>query len=64
MRHKLEPLSSHEPQCDVQGIKRGRHQRDTTEQTNKRHSRFFGVLVRVHMLQVCVHVKHVVVLVE
>ena len=38
MRYKLEtlePLSSLEPQCDVQGIKRGRHQGDTTQQTNK-----------------------------
>ena len=34
------------------------------EQTNKgTHESSVGVLVRVHMLHVCVHVKHVVVLV-
>ena len=38
--------------------------KDTTKQADKPHSRVSGVvLVRVHMLQVCVHVKHVVVLV-
>ena len=38
--------------------------RDTTdEQTKSTHESSGGVLVRVHMLQVCVHVKHVVVLV-
>ena len=42
---------------------------DDTEETllNKQtqgiHESSVGVLVRVHMLQVCVHVKHVVVLV-
>ena len=62
-RHKLEPLSSLEPQCDVQGIKRGRHKRDTTEQTKGTHESSVVVLVSVHMLQVCGHIKHVVVLV-
>ena len=61
MRDKLESLSSLEPQCDVQGIKRGRHERDTT--TKGTHESSGVVLVRVHMLQVCVHVNHVVVLV-
>ena len=32
-------------------------------QTKGTHESLVGVLVRVHMLQVCVHVKHVVVLV-
>ena len=64
MRHKLEPLSSLEPQCDVQGIRLRRHQRDTTdEQTKGTHESSSVVLVSVHMLQVCVHVKHVVVVV-
>ena len=33
------------------------------KQTKSTHAASVGVLVRVHMLQVCVHVKHVVVLV-
>ena len=33
------------------------------KQTKGTHESSVGVLVRVHMLQVCVHVKHVVVLV-
>ena len=33
------------------------------KQTKGTHRSSVGVLVRVHMLQVCVHVKHVVVLV-
>ena len=33
------------------------------KQTNGTHESSVGVLVRVHMLQVCVHIKHVVVLV-
>ena len=46
----LEPWAlSLEPQCV--------HKESPTDQGNN------GVLVRVHMLQVCVHVKHVVVLV-
>ena len=32
-------------------------------QTKGTHESSVGVLVRVHMLQVCVHIKHVVVLV-
>ena len=45
-------------------IKRGRHERDTTdEQTKGTHESSGVVLVSVHMLQVCVHVKHVVALV-
>ena len=39
-----------------------RHYR-TNKQTKGTHESSVGVLVRVHMLQVCVHVKHVVVLV-
>ena len=64
-RHKLEPLSSLEPQCDVPGIKRGRHTRDTLQnkQAKGTHESSVGVLVRVNMLQVCGHIKHVVVLV-
>ena len=60
----LSILTSREPHCDVQGIKRGRHRRDTTDgQTKDTHESSVGVFVRVHMLQVCVHIKHVVVLV-
>ena len=33
------------------------------KQTKGTHESSVGVLVRVHMLQVCVHIKHVVVLV-
>ena len=48
----------------MQGVKRGRHKRDTTdEQTKGTHESSVVVLVSVHMLQVCVHVEHVVVLV-
>ena len=32
---------------------------DTTEQTKDTHDSSVGVLMRVHMLQVCVHVKNV-----
>ena len=57
MRDKLETL---EPQCDVQG----RHSRDTTEKQKEGTHENSGVaVVSVHMLQVCVHVKHVVGLV-
>ena len=39
-----------------------RHYR-TNKQTKGTHESSVGVLVRVHMLQVCVNIKHVVVLV-
>ena len=53
-----------QPQCDVQGIKRRRHKETLqNKHTKGTHESSVGVLVRVHMLQVCVHVKHVVVLV-
>ena len=35
--------------------------RDTTELSKGTHESSVDVFVRVHMLQVCVHVKHVVV---
>ena len=48
----------------MQGIKRGRHKETLqNKQTTGTHEYSGVVLVSVHMLQVCVHVKHVVVLV-
>ena len=65
---KLEPLGPLEPQCDVQRVRLRRHQqlrRDKVQnkQTQGTHESSVGVLVRFYMLQVCVHIKHVVVLV-
>ena len=60
-RHKLEPQCVHkESSTDKENIKtQKRHHR-----RNKLHSESsVAILVSVHMLQVCGHIKHVVVLV-
>ena len=61
-RHKLEPQCVYKESFDGQGktvTTEKRHYR----QTKGTHESSVVVLVSVHMLQVCGHIKHVVVLV-
>ena len=59
-KHKLEPQCLHkESSTDKKTVTR----RDTTDEQKSTHESSVVVLVSVHMLQVCGHIKHVVVLV-
>ena len=62
-RHKLEPQCVHKESFNGQG-KQKQLRRDTTDkQAHGTHESSVVVLVSVHMLQVCGHIKHVVVFV-
>ena len=69
MRDTLEPLSSLEPWALSHSVMCKESNEDGTKETQKNkqtkgtHEPSVGALVRVHKLQVCVNVKHVVVLV-
>ena len=59
-KHKLEPQCLHkESSTDKKTVTR----RDTTDERKGTHESSIVVLVSVHMLQICGHIKHVVVLV-